>query len=195
MLGVSAQHVCARDGEGAAMITIRHERAGDIAAREALLDEAFGETRYRKSSERLREGRAPAQGLAFIATDKGRVIGTARMWNVSCGENKSALLLGPVAVACDVQRRGIGAKLVERAITHARELGHAAVVLVGDVEYYGRFGFSAAKTSPLSMPGPYEPHRLLALELTPGALDDASGTIASTGPLLQPRRSRRRRAA
>jgi len=177
------------------MVTIRHERAADIAAREALLDEAFGETRFRKSSERLREQRLPANGLAFVATEARRVIGTARMWNVSCGGEKTALLLGPVAVACDHQCRGIGAQLVQRAIGKGQKLGHAAIVLVGDAEYYGRFGFSAAKTGALSMPGPYEPHRLLALELTPGALDGASGTIAAAGTLLQPRRSRRRRAA
>jgi predicted N-acetyltransferase YhbS len=195
MLGVAAQHVCGRDGEGAAMVTIRHERAADIAAREALLDEAFGETRYRKSSERLREQRLPADGLTFIAAEARRVIGTARMWNVSCGEEKPALLLGPVAVACDHQRRGIGAKLVRYAIAEAQKLGHSAVVLVGDAEYYSRFGFSAAKTAALAMPGPYEPHRLLALELTPGALNGASGTIAPAGRPLQARRSRRRRAA
>ena len=93
------------------MITIRHERASDIAAREALLDEAFGQTRFRKSSERLREQRLPAEGLSLIATEGRRMVGTARMWNISIGNGSSALLLGPVAVACDAQRRGIGAAL------------------------------------------------------------------------------------
>jgi predicted N-acetyltransferase YhbS len=70
---------------------------------------------------------------------------------------------------------------VRRAIRDARKLGYAAIVLVGDAPYYGRFGFSAAKTGALGMPGPYEAHRLLALELTPGALDGAHGTIAAAG--------------
>ena len=56
------------------MITLRHERTADVPAREALLDEAFGDTRRRKSSERLREGRLPADGLAFIATERKRVV-------------------------------------------------------------------------------------------------------------------------
>jgi predicted N-acetyltransferase YhbS len=177
------------------MITIRHERASDIAAREALLDEAFGEMRFRKSSERLREQRLAADGLSLIAAEGQRVIGTARMWNIGVGNGSSAVLLGPVAVACDAQRRGIGAALVKRAIREARKANHAAVVLVGDAEYYGRFGFSNATTGALSMPGPYEPHRLLALELVPGALDGACGTIVAAGKLIQARRSRRRRAA
>ena len=95
-------------------MSIRHERPADIAAREALLDAAFGETRYRKSSERLREGRLPAEGLSLIAADGKRVVGTARLWDVTCGDGKPALLLGPVAVACDCQGKGIGAGLVRR---------------------------------------------------------------------------------
>ena len=51
----------------------------------------------------------------------------------------------------------------------------AAILLVGDAPYYARFGFSAEKTGSLAMPGPYERHRLLALELEEGALDGAHG--------------------
>jgi len=163
------------------MTIIRHERASDVPSREALLDEAFGEERFRKSSERLREGQLPAPSLSFVATENRRVIGTARMWMVDPGNGARALLLGPVAVACDMQCRGIGGALVRRAIRDARKLGYAAIVLVGDAPYYSRFGFSAAKTGALSMPGPFERHRLLALELEPGALDGAQGIIMAAG--------------
>lgn len=163
------------------MISIRHERHSDIEAREALLDDAFGDTRTRKSSERLREDRRPAEGLAFIAADGRRVVGTARLWNIGCGNGAQVLLLGPVAVAEDCRSRGIGAALVQRGIREARRLGYSAVVLVGDAPYYGRFGFTAEKTGTLWMPGPFERQRLLALELKPGALDGAHGLIAATG--------------
>ena len=163
------------------MISIRKERPPDAAAREALLDEAFGEARARKASERLREGRLPAEGLSFVAAEGKRVIGTARLWHIACGAGKPALLLGPVAVADDCRNRGIGAALVRRALREARKLGHRAVVLVGDAPYYGRFGFSAEQTGALWMPGPFERRRLLALELAPGALDGARGLIAATG--------------
>ena len=169
------------------MISIRKERPPDAAAREALLDEAFGNRRWRKSSQRLRDGRSPAEGLAFVATDGKRVIGTARLWSLICGTGESALLLGPVAVAADSRNRGIGAALVRRAITAAGRLGHRAIVLVGDAPYYSRFGFSAEKTAGLRMPGPFERHRLLALELEPGALDGARGLLRPVGqPVSQP---------
>jgi len=163
------------------MIQIRHERLTDFDAREALLDKAFGETRYRKSSERLREDRLPAEGLSFIAAEGRRVIGTARLWDVSIGNGRRALLLGPVAVAEDCRSKGLGGALVRRAIQMARKLGHDAIVLVGDPEYYERFGFSGEKTAALWMPGPFERHRLLGRELTAGALDGARGMIAPTG--------------
>jgi len=162
---------------------IRHERLADLDAREALLDEAFGETRYRKSSERLREDRLPAEGLSFIASEGKRVIGTARLWNVACGNGQAALLLGPVAVAEDCRSRGLGGAMVRRAIQTARKLGYGAIVLVGDAAYYSRFGFSADKTGAMWMPGPFERHRLLGRELKTGALDGARGMIGPIGRL------------
>jgi predicted N-acetyltransferase YhbS len=168
------------------MITIRNERASDVAAREALLDQAFGKIRRRrKTSERLRAGRLPAGRLAFIAADGKRVVGTARLWNIACGPGAPALLLGPVAVEASCRNRGIGAALVRHAVAEARRLGHRAVILVGDAPYYSRFGFTAEKTSAVLLPGPVERHRLLALELMPGALDAAHGMVTATGDLAQ----------
>ncbi|MGA8962130.1 MAG: N-acetyltransferase, partial [Pseudolabrys sp.] len=118
------------------MISIRKERPPDIAAREALLDEAFGSLRWRKSSQRLRDGRSPADGLAFVATEGKRVVGSARLWAIACGTGHSALLLGPVAIASDCRNRGIGAALINHALNTARRRGHRAIVLVGDAPYY-----------------------------------------------------------
>jgi predicted N-acetyltransferase YhbS len=170
------------------MISIRTERPADVAAREALLDVAYGPVRFTKPSQRLREQRDPA--LSFVAHEHGRVIGTVRLWPVSAG-GRPALLLGPLAVHPDCRRRGVGAALMRRALRAAGEAGHAAVLLVGDASYYGRVRFAADKTQALSMPGPYAPERLLALELVPGALDRAHGVIRVGAP----RRAARRAAA
>ena len=157
------------------MITIRPEQPADVAAREALLDVAYGEVRFTKPSERLRERRTPA--LAFVAVEDGRLVGTIRLWHVCAGSGRPALLLGPLAVHPDCRRRGIGGAVMRRALRAARGLGSGAVLLVGDAAYYGRFGFAADKTGALAMPGPYERDRLLALELVVGALDGARGHI------------------
>ncbi|MGB3502507.1 MAG: N-acetyltransferase [Mesorhizobium sp.] len=157
------------------------EREADIGPREALLDRAMGQGRKRKSSEKLRRGRKASEGLAFVARDEaGSVVGTVRLWDVAAGERR-ALLLGPLAVDPAVKSAGIGSALMRHAIGEAARLGHGAILLVGDPGYYERFGFSAGKTGALSMPGPYERHRFLALELVEGALDGASGTLRATG--------------
>src|SRR5262245_10667767 len=139
-----------------AVITIRRELAKDAAAREALLDVGYGNVRFTKVSERLREDRLPAAGLAFVACDRGRIVGTVRLWDVSAGPARPALLLGPLTVHPDYRVRGIGGALMRRAIEAARRLGHRAVLLVGDAPYYGRFGFSAEKTAGLWLPGRYD---------------------------------------
>jgi len=168
-------------------VTIRPERLRDIEAREALLDAAFGAARFAKNSQRLRDGRLPADGLSFVACAGTRVIGTVRLWPVLCGPHHPALLLGPMAVDAAWRGRGVGAALIGRALGEARRRGHRAVVLVGDAPYYGRFGFSSDKTGALRMPGAHEPHRLLALTFTPGALDGARGAIVPAGqPALAP---------
>jgi predicted N-acetyltransferase YhbS len=168
------------------MVTIRHERTADVAAREALLDEAFGAARFAKTAERLREGRLPANGLAFTASERNRVVGSVRLWSVAAGEGRPALLLGPLVVAATQRGRGVGAALMRRALREARRLGHAAVLLVGDAPYYARFGFSAAKTGALWLPGPYERERLLGCELIAGALDGANGLVTATGAEAAP---------
>ena len=163
------------------MTTIRNEAATDIPAREALLDRAFGAARFQKTAERLREGRMAAKGLSLVAEENDCVVGTVRLWAISAGPARPALLLGPLAVDNAWRGLGIGAALMRRATEAAQRLGHKAVLLVGDAPYYARFGFSAEKTGALWLPGPYERHRLLGRELVPGALTGARGLIGATG--------------
>jgi predicted N-acetyltransferase YhbS len=164
----------------AAPFAIRAERASDVVAREALLDACFGETRHMRTCQRLRDGRAPAEGLALSATARGRLVGTVRLWHVSVG-GTPALMLGPLAVEASSRKFGAGAALMDHALAAAKARGHRAVILLGDAPYYARFGFSGEKTGELLLPGPFERDRLLGVELVEGALDGAWGVITATG--------------
>ena len=178
----------------AAPFAIRAEKASDVVARETLLDACFGENRHMRTCQRLRDGRAPADGLALSAMARGKIVGTVRLWHVSAG-GVPALVLGPLAVDSAFRKLGVGAALVTCALAAARARGHRAVLLLGDAAYYSRFGFSAAKTAELMLPGAYEQHRLLALELAPGTLDGAWGMIVPTGSSLpKPKAARTRRS-
>jgi predicted N-acetyltransferase YhbS len=164
----------------AAPFAIRAERSSDVVAREALLDACFGDNRHMRTCQRLRDGRAPAEGLALSALARGRLVGTVRLWHVSVGDIP-ALMLGPLAVEASSRKSGAGAALMDHALAAAKARGHRAVILLGDEPYYARFGFSPAKTGELLLPGPFERDRLLGLELRKGALDGAWGMIAATG--------------
>lgn len=167
------------------MVTIDIERPGDWHAREALLDRTMGYERFLKPSQLLRDGRLAAAGLSFVAREHGTILGSVRLWDVVAGD-RPALLLGPLAVAPETQGRGIGSRLMRRAVTRAASLGHGAIILVGDAPYYARFGFDAALTQNLVMPAPVDPTRFVALELRAGALAGAAGAMLPAGMPIVP---------
>jgi predicted N-acetyltransferase YhbS len=69
------------------------------------------------------------------------------------------------------------AALVEAGLTRAKAEGFRLVLLVGDMPYYGRFGFEPVPPGQITLPGPVDPARVLALELVPGALQAATGQV------------------
>lgn len=158
------------------MWTIQAEAPEDDQRVEALIAQGFGPGRYAKTAYRLREGVDPAGDLSFVAYEDGILRGSVRFWPVRIGE-AAALMLGPLAVQSDQRGRGIGIALMQHGIDAARAKGHALIILVGDEPYYARVGFARVPVGQILMPGPVNLGRLLALELVPGALAKASGTV------------------
>jgi len=170
-------------------VSLRDERARDVAARERLLDDSFGPSRFEKTCERLREGRLAARGLALVAVEGEAIVGTLRFWHVDAG-GAPALLLGPLAVAQSHRELGLGGALMRMGLDRAAALGHEAVILVGDEPYYSRFGFARAPMRGFDLPGWYDPARFLGLELAPGALAHATGMFVATGAMERRRISK-----
>jgi predicted N-acetyltransferase YhbS len=137
----------------------------DPAAVENLLDAAFGSDRRGRTAYLLREGMEAIAALSFGLTDGGEIIGTIQCWPVLVGDDGAEaaplVLVGPVAVAPHRQKEGFGIALMEAMLEAALLEGNPPMVMIGDAEFYGRFGFSAEKTGGWKLPGPYEPHRLL----------------------------------
>jgi len=144
--------------------SIQPETPFDASAVDALVLVAFGPGRFAKTAERLREDSRPAAG--FVAREGGRVIGSVRLWPIRVGETE-ALFLGPIAVAAEARKGGVGARLVEACLSHAREIGAAGVLLVGDPPFFARFGFRGA--ADVRLPGPVEPGRVMWLPLNESA--------------------------
>jgi predicted N-acetyltransferase YhbS len=136
---------------------------------EALYDEVFGPGRFAKTAERLREGNAKIADASLVAVDADGVTGVVRVWPVTVGDKDKAAFLGPIAVAERRRGNGVAFKLMERAIGVCREQGYAAVILVGDQDYYDRFGFKQAGKGRFPLPGPVDENRVLIRELSPKA--------------------------
>lgn len=169
-----------RDGQ-APMIQLTHERPDDAQPIESLLDTAFGPDRLRKTSYQYRVATPPVPYLRFVAREHDALVGTIRYWPVSVGGGREALLLGPIAVDPERGARGVGGALIRHSLSVAAEAGHGAVLLVGDIAYYGRFGFRHAASRGIVMPGERE-ERLLVHELAPGALHGVAGPLAPCTP-------------
>ena len=151
------------------------EQPGDSADIETLLDIAFGADRFEKSSYLLRAGVEPVAGLSLTLRRAGHLCGTIRFWPVCIGDKHDALLLGPLGVHPDHQGHRGGQILMAAGLSKARALGHALVFLVGDLAYYRRAGFARVPPGQVTMPGRYDPDRLLFAELVAGAMAGVEG--------------------
>ena len=157
---------------------IKPEPAVLAGAVERLYDEVFGPARFHKASYLFREGVDPIRELSWIALEGDRLVGAIRYWPILVGETgHSALLLGPLAIAQDRAGKGIGRALMFKTLDLAAQLGHDLVLLVGDVDYYKRFGFVPATPHGFVMPGESRPDRLQVAPLKDNVLGRIAGEV------------------
>jgi predicted N-acetyltransferase YhbS len=125
----------------------------------------------------VREGVPPVAPLCLTGWLDGKLVGGIRFTAIRIGEVDGGALLGPLVVDPVVKGKGYGKALVGEGLVRAKSEGFGLVLLVGDMPYYARFGFSPVTPGQISLPGPVDPARLLAVELLPGALEGAAGQI------------------
>lgn len=128
---------------------------------EALLDAAFGADRHGRTAYRLRAGSKAIDGLSYAIVDGAALIASIQCWPVQTGATR-LVLVGPVAVDPGHQNEGHGRRLMHAMLEAAAKMGDPPLVMIGDPEYYGRFGFTADATGGWQLPGPWEARRLLA---------------------------------
>jgi predicted N-acetyltransferase YhbS len=149
---------------------IRLETDGDAQVLSELSAQAFGPGRFTRSAYRVREGVPPVGALCLCGLLDERLVGGIRFTAIRIGGEEGAALLGPLVVDPVEKGKGFGRALVEEGLARARAEGFGLVLLVGDMPYYGRFGFQPVPPGQITLPGPVDSARLLALELIPGAL-------------------------
>jgi predicted N-acetyltransferase YhbS len=157
---------------------IQPEPVGSAGAVEILYDRVFGPARLQKASHGFRTGVAALRAFSWIAKDGDRMVGAIRYWPIVIGEARHpALLLGPLAVLPERAGCGIGSALVGKTLALAKQAGHDLVLLVGDVDYYERFGFVPATPHGFVMPGEKRPERLQVIALQDGILGRVAGAL------------------
>jgi predicted N-acetyltransferase YhbS len=140
----------------------------DPALVDALLDTAFEPERRTRTAYKVREGTQWLPALSFAAIDEDdMLVGTIQCWPVALtdpqGRDHPMIMVGPVAVMPDQQGAGYGKALVTASLAALDPRAALPQVMIGDPEYYGRFwGFSNEHTGGWTLPGPWEPRRLLA---------------------------------
>jgi putative acetyltransferase len=129
-------------------IKIRSELPSDVTAIEAVTVAAFLNTPRSSHTEQfivnaLRQ--AGVLSLSLVAEDNGEIVGHVAISPISISDgSRGWYILGPISVVPDRQGLGIGSQLVKQALAELLcKLEAAGCVLVGNPNYYGRFGFKS----------------------------------------------------
>lgn len=166
---------------------IRPERKEDERAVEELIRESFWNVYRPGCSEHyvmhvLRDDPDFVKELDFVMEKDGRLIGQnifmRAVINGDDGKDVPVLSMGPICIANDLKRKGYGKKLLDYSIEKAAEMGFGAVLFEGNIDFYGKSGFSYARNFGIryhDLPEDADDSFFLCRELKPGYLDDVTG--------------------
>ena len=126
-------------------------------------------------------------GLSLVAAEGSELVGHVLFTRARTERGATAVLLAPLAVVPERQRKGVGSLLVREGLAVARQLGFEVALVLGDPAYYGRFGFAPAASAGITPPYPVEPAEAwMAVELVPGTLLRATGPVKLAEAFMDP---------
>ncbi|MEW6598424.1 MAG: N-acetyltransferase [Pseudomonadota bacterium] len=168
------------------MMIVRPETSIDIAKIYRLVEAAFADEPHAEGDEqdfveRLRASRDYVAELARVGVRGESIIAHLMMTRLAVqppATRSGLLLLAAVSVDRDWRKRGLGTRMIEDAFDRARALGFRSVLVVGDPEFYRRFGFRPSTEFGLANLNGIEDRYVQALELTPGALAGPPAKVA-----------------
>ncbi len=167
---------------------IRLETPDDYRTVETLTREAFWNV-YRPGCMEhyllhvLRDDPTFVPELDFVLEKGGELIGHVMYMrsevHADDGRIIPTMTFGPISIAPAYQRQGYGTMLLRHSMEAARQMGVGAILITGNIDFYGKFGFVVASTRGIHYAGePREaevPYFLLC-QLKPGYLDGVTGT-------------------
>ena len=166
---------------------IRLEQPEDYRETEELVREAFWNVYHPGCSEHyllhvMRDDPAFVRELDFVMEKDGRLIGqnvfARTIIKADSGENIDVLTMGPISILPDLKRRGYGKKLLDYCLERAAEMGFGAVLIEGNIGFYGKSGFDYASRFGIryhDLPEDADSSFFLCRELIPGYLEGITG--------------------
>jgi putative acetyltransferase len=159
-------------------ITVRQSRKSDETAVAVVQTEAFGRTTEATLTLTLIAARL--RTISLVAECNAHVVGHI-LFSEIVAPVKS-LALAPLAVLPEYREMQVGTSLVREGIVRARKLGYDAVFVLGDPDYYQRFGFSGALAGPFEVP--WKGPNFMALEIREGSLAGKAGKLVYPAEFL-----------
>lgn len=165
-------------------IIIRSELPEDYFAAELIAKRAFWNLHFPGCNEhyflhRLRSEENYISELSRVAEYNGKVIGGIYYSRCSVrdesGRDTEVLTFGPLCVDPDYQKMGVGGRLLRETTELARRLGHRAIIIFGEPDYYPRFGFCTCDRFGITTEDGHNFDAFMGFELVPGAFDGISG--------------------
>ena len=155
------------------------EAKNDHVEVERLLDLVFTPRRKLLSSYKLRSSANKVDNLSYVIKDNlNKVVGSIRFWSIRLDNHSSrGLLLGPLAIHPIYQSEGLGEKLVLAGIEKAYIDNWNWIVLVGDIDYYSKFGFNKKATRGITIGNGLDNSRLLGLDIRQSYLEASNGSV------------------
>lgn len=166
-------------------IIIRNETPGDYRMVENLTRETFWNI-YRPGClehyvlHTFRRDPAFVPELDLVMERDGKIIGHIMYVHSAIrtddGREVPIMTFGPISIAPALQRKGYGKLLLDHSMEKARAMGTGALAITGNIDFYGKSGFSVSKTLGIRYEDDPEADYFLIAELQPGFLDGITGT-------------------
>jgi predicted N-acetyltransferase YhbS len=160
-------------------IRIRQEVTKDYNRVYKITKLAFGQEKESILIEKIRKGPNFVPELSLVAEKDNKIVGHILFSKMKIvGESEyETLMLAPLAVIPELQKQGIGGKLVKKGIEKAIELGFNSIIVVGHKDYYPKFGFQKASKWDIKCPFEVPDEAFMGIELTEKALENKAGVV------------------
>ena len=169
---------------------VRQEEPSDYSSVFKVVEEAFKTADHSDHNEqflleKLRNSSDFIPELSLVCILDGKIIGHVMLTKAFINNKIPTLIVAPLSVHPDYQRKGVGSLLMKEAHKRAIELGYNSAVLVGHPTYYPKFGYKQLSTWGIKMPMELPEDVCMGIELSPNALKGVSG-ILSFNKVLSP---------